>query len=114
MPRCNQLISFALFALLAVPLYSQGASAWNDPSPHVTRFVSVDENVRLESLIGAVLASQLFFWPEAEIRPMYLMISRQSLESTTMYMVLPGAVSARPVMHPHRTCLTASAKTCWQ
>src|SRR5271170_6218568 len=39
-----------LFALLAVPLYSQSASARNDPSPHVTRFVSVDKDVRLEVL----------------------------------------------------------------
>ena len=49
-PRCNQLIGSVLFALLAVPLYSQSASAWNDPSPHVTRFVSVDKDVRLEVL----------------------------------------------------------------
>lgn len=31
-------------------LYSQGAVAWKDPSPHVTRFVRVDKNVRLEVL----------------------------------------------------------------
>ena len=46
--RCNQFIGSVLFALLAVPLYSQSANAWNDPSPHVTRFVSVD--VRFEVL----------------------------------------------------------------
>ena len=46
--RCNQFIGSVLFALLAVPLYSQSANAWNDSSPHVTRFVSVD--VRFEVL----------------------------------------------------------------
>jgi len=38
-----------LLALLVAPLYSQSA-AWKDPSPHSTRFVSVDKDVRLEVL----------------------------------------------------------------
>jgi non-heme chloroperoxidase len=36
-------------AFLVAPLYSQNA-AWKDPSPHITRFVSVDKDVRLEVL----------------------------------------------------------------
>jgi non-heme chloroperoxidase len=50
MPRpahnCNLLLSILLLA----PLYSQQPSAWHDPSPHATQFVSVDKGVRLEVL----------------------------------------------------------------
>ena len=42
---CSMLIIF-----LAVPLYSQQPASWKDPSPHITRFVTVDKNVRLEVL----------------------------------------------------------------
>jgi pimeloyl-ACP methyl ester carboxylesterase len=34
---------------LAAPLYPQ-PTTWKDPSPHTTRFVSADDNVRLEVL----------------------------------------------------------------
>ena len=33
-----------------VPLRSQQPPAWKDPSPHITQFVTVDKNVRLEVL----------------------------------------------------------------
>ncbi len=33
-----------------VPLHSQQPPAWKDPSPHITQFVTVDKNVRLEVL----------------------------------------------------------------
>jgi pimeloyl-ACP methyl ester carboxylesterase len=39
-----------LLVSLAVPLYSQQPAAWKDPSPHVTRFVTVDNGVQLEVL----------------------------------------------------------------
>ena len=39
-----------LLVLLAVPLHSQQPAIWKDPSPHITRFVTVDKNVRLEVL----------------------------------------------------------------
>jgi non-heme chloroperoxidase len=39
-----------LLAFLVAPLYSQSSAAWKDPSPHITRFVSVDKDVRLEVL----------------------------------------------------------------
>ncbi len=42
---CSMLLMF-----LAVPLYSQQRASWKDPSPHITRFVTVDKNVRLEVL----------------------------------------------------------------
>src|SRR5258706_1525178 len=42
-------ISF-LFVLAAVPVCSQTAVGWTDPSPHQTSFVTVDKNVRLEVL----------------------------------------------------------------
>src|SRR6266699_5843950 len=37
---------------LAVPLYvhAQQPPAWKDPSPHTVRFVTVDDNVKLEVL----------------------------------------------------------------
>src|SRR5256885_370639 len=39
-----------LLASLMVPLHSQQPPAWKDPSPHITQFVTVDKNVRLEVL----------------------------------------------------------------
>jgi non-heme chloroperoxidase len=39
-----------LVVSLVVPLYSQPPAAWKDPSRHITRFVSVGTNVRLEVL----------------------------------------------------------------
>jgi non-heme chloroperoxidase len=50
MPRFTLLAGSILFVLLVPPLYSQSSGAWKDPSPHITRFVSVDKNVRLEVL----------------------------------------------------------------
>src|SRR2546427_12299323 len=39
-----------LLVSLMVPLPSQQPPAWKDPSPHITQFVTVDKNVRLEVL----------------------------------------------------------------
>src|SRR2546426_11397239 len=39
-----------LLASLMVPLHSQQPPVWKDPSPHITQFVTVDKNVRLEVL----------------------------------------------------------------
>ncbi|HEY6971733.1 MAG TPA: alpha/beta hydrolase [Candidatus Angelobacter sp.] len=39
-----------LLVSLMVPLPPQQPSAWKDPSPHSTQFVTVDKNVRLEVL----------------------------------------------------------------
>src|SRR4029077_20117083 len=39
-----------LLVSLVVPLHSQQPAPWKDPSRHVTRFVIVDKNVRLEVL----------------------------------------------------------------
>jgi pimeloyl-ACP methyl ester carboxylesterase len=39
-----------LLAFLVVPLYAQNLAVWKDPSPHITRFVTVDKDVRLEVL----------------------------------------------------------------
>jgi len=39
-----------LLLSLVLPLHSQQPAAWTDPSPHITRFVSVDKDVRLEVL----------------------------------------------------------------
>jgi non-heme chloroperoxidase len=49
MLRCLRIAGSILLAFLIVPLHSQGA-AWRDPSSHITRFISVDKNVRLEVL----------------------------------------------------------------
>ena len=39
-----------LLVALGVPLHSQQPADWKDPSSHVTRFVTVSDNVRLEVL----------------------------------------------------------------
>src|SRR5580692_7766772 len=39
-----------LLVSLIVPLHSQQPTPWRDPSPHITRFVTVDKDVRLEVL----------------------------------------------------------------
>jgi non-heme chloroperoxidase len=39
-----------LLVSLMVPLQSQQPAAWKDPSPHITQFVTVEKNVRLEVL----------------------------------------------------------------
>jgi len=39
-----------LLVSLMVPLHAQQPPAWKDPSPHTTRFVTVDKGVRLELL----------------------------------------------------------------
>jgi non-heme chloroperoxidase len=49
-PRRGQLVAFVLLVSLAGPASSQKPDAWKDPSPHTTRFVTVDNNVRLEVL----------------------------------------------------------------
>jgi non-heme chloroperoxidase len=50
MSHCSCLAGSVLLALLAVPLHSQSLAVWKDPSPHTTRFVTVDKDVRLEVL----------------------------------------------------------------
>jgi non-heme chloroperoxidase len=44
------LAGFVLFACFVGPIQSQQASGWKDTSPHTTRFVDVEKNVRLEVL----------------------------------------------------------------
>ena len=41
---------FMVFVALAVSAYSQQFASWRDASPHTVRFVTVEENVRLEVL----------------------------------------------------------------
>ena len=50
MTRYSLLASFILLALLVGPLYSQSSAVWKDPSPHASRFVRIDKEVRLELL----------------------------------------------------------------
>jgi non-heme chloroperoxidase len=50
MAQLNRLAGSMMLVLLGAPLFSQSASPWKDPSPHVTRFVSVDKGVKLEVL----------------------------------------------------------------
>jgi non-heme chloroperoxidase len=50
MHQCRHPSRFMLLAFLVVPLYAQNSAAWKDPSPHITRFVTVDKDVRLEVL----------------------------------------------------------------
>jgi non-heme chloroperoxidase len=50
MSHCSCLAGSVLLAFLAVPVHSQSLAEWKDPSPHTTRFVTVDKDVRLEVL----------------------------------------------------------------
>src|SRR5271168_5402177 len=50
MSHCSRLAGFVLFAFLAIPVHSQSSAVWKDPSPHTTRFITVDRDVRLEVL----------------------------------------------------------------
>jgi non-heme chloroperoxidase len=50
MPRHSRVVSFVLGTFLIAGLYAQGSAQWKDPSPHSTRFVSVEKNVQLEVL----------------------------------------------------------------
>lgn len=50
MRRAATLGVFIVFVALAVAAYSQQSASWLDPSPHTVRFVTVEENVRLEVL----------------------------------------------------------------
>src|SRR5260370_38795617 len=48
--RFNGRAASMLLVSLMVPLRSQQPPARKDPSPHITQFVTVDKNVRLEVL----------------------------------------------------------------
>jgi hypothetical protein len=50
MSHLNRLVGCLLLAFIAVPLHPQSLAAWKDRSPHITRFVTVDKDVRLEVL----------------------------------------------------------------
>jgi non-heme chloroperoxidase len=50
MSQCGRLAASLLLAFLVVPLHPQNLAVWRDPSPHTTRFVAVDKDVRLEVL----------------------------------------------------------------
>jgi len=50
MPSCSWLACPVLLVSLLVPVYSQQSASWLDPSPRAVRFVTVDNNVRLEVL----------------------------------------------------------------
>jgi non-heme chloroperoxidase len=50
MLRSKHICGFILLIALLTSLYSQQPASWRDPSPHTTRFVTVDKNVRLEVL----------------------------------------------------------------
>jgi len=48
--RCFLLAGTALLIGFVTPLRWQSGPAWKDPSPHMIRFISVDDNVPLEVL----------------------------------------------------------------
>jgi non-heme chloroperoxidase len=50
MPRRVCFVVSILLLQVVAPLLSQSAGPWKDPSPHISRFVTVDKNVRLEVL----------------------------------------------------------------
>ena len=115
MSHLSRLAGSVLLAFLAVSLHSQSLAVWKDPSSHTTRFVTVDKDVRLEvldwggsgrpivPLAGGGNTAHVFddFAPKFRAHNHVYGITRRGF-------------GARPVMHPQRTCSTASAKTCWQ
>jgi pimeloyl-ACP methyl ester carboxylesterase len=50
MRRFKKRAASMLLLSLAVPLHAQNGPVWKDPSPHTTRFVTVEKGVRLEVL----------------------------------------------------------------
>ena len=50
MPLRRFSAQFILLTLFATSLYAQNTASWRDPSPHSTRFVSVDKGIQLEVL----------------------------------------------------------------
>ncbi|HZD50083.1 MAG TPA: alpha/beta hydrolase [Silvibacterium sp.] len=50
MAQLSRLVGSIMLVLLGIPLFSQSASTWKDPSPRVTRFIAVDKGVNLEVL----------------------------------------------------------------
>jgi pimeloyl-ACP methyl ester carboxylesterase len=50
MTQLNRLVGFIMLVLLGTPLFSQSTSTWKDPSPRVTRLITVDKGVQLEVL----------------------------------------------------------------
>src|SRR5882724_12371062 len=50
MPNRSWLARPILLVSLLGPLYSQQSASWQDPSPHLVQFVTIDNNVRLEVL----------------------------------------------------------------
>ena len=50
LPQFSRRVSAMLLVALGIPLHSQPPADWKDPSSHVTRFVTVSGNVRLEVL----------------------------------------------------------------
>jgi pimeloyl-ACP methyl ester carboxylesterase len=48
--RCSRLAGYVLLTFISACFYLQGSAIWKDPSPHVTRFVTVERDVRLEVL----------------------------------------------------------------
>jgi non-heme chloroperoxidase len=50
MRRCSLVGFSVVFAALVAPAYPQQSASWRDPSAHIVRFVTVEENVRLEVL----------------------------------------------------------------
>jgi hypothetical protein len=58
MSHCSRLAGSVLLAFLLAPPYSPSSAVWKGPSPHIVRFVTVDNDVRLEVLDWAVLAGR--------------------------------------------------------
>lgn len=48
--RFKKLVTLIMLASLTVPLHAKPVVQWKDPSPHTTRFVTVEIGVRLEVL----------------------------------------------------------------
>jgi hypothetical protein len=87
----------------------------NDPSPHVTRFVSVDKDVRLEVLDwGGSGRPIVLLAGGGNTAHVFDDFAPKLRAHNHVYGITRRGFGARPVMHPQRTRSTASAKTCWQ
>jgi hypothetical protein len=114
MAQLNRLVGSIMLVLLGTPLFSQSASTWKDP--HRT---SRDLSPSIKALswkcsIGEGPAGPWYCWRGAGIRRTFLMISRRSSQTTSVFTVLSDADSVLPVTQTRRIRRTASATTWWQ
>jgi hypothetical protein len=114
MAQLNRLVRSIMLVLLGPPLFSQSTSTWKDPSPHVTRFITVDQGVKLEVLDWGGSGRPLVLLAGGGNTAHVFDDFAPKLIATTMFTVLRDADSVLPVIRTLRIQRTAWATTWWQ